>query len=282
MASKENFFQTSDGLWLYYEVTGQGSPIVLLPGFGEALTMWRHTVPVLAKDHQVICLDLRGHGRSMKVSGGNRQARMAQDVRELIDYLELDQVILAGHSLGGAVAATYANLQREHRLKGLILIDASLYAFSGEEWNHHKGRNFNIDGWYQRMMPYITDPVGYAEKSRASSPLKPEDADLLQESLLQLPPWIGIEYHLDTYFTDNMTPLQDRTIPVAVFVSHSAYHDAWESGHEAVRRMKRSPLALCYEFTESKNHLFPILEADKFNQCILDFEEKINQLNREQ
>ncbi len=278
MAGKDNFFQTSDGLWLYYEVTGEGDPILLLPGFGEASTMWYRTVPVLAKNHKVICLDLRGHGLSMKVAGNNRQVRMAQDIRELIDYLNLDQVLLIGHSLGGAVAATYAHTQKEYRLKGLILVDASLYAFSDADWNQHKGRNYNMEGWMRRMLPYITDPLGYAEKGRKNSPLSPEDADMMYESMLQIPPWVGIEYHLDTYFTDNMTPLANRTIPVATFVSHSAYHDAWESGHEAVKRMKRSPLACCYEFTECENHLFPILESAKFNQCILDFEEKINAL----
>ena len=82
MATTDNFFQTSDGLWLYYEVHGEGRPIVMLPGFGEALTMWHHNVPQLSENHKVVCLDLRGHGRSMKVAGGNRQVRMAQDVRE--------------------------------------------------------------------------------------------------------------------------------------------------------------------------------------------------------
>ena len=66
MATKDNFFQTSDGLWLYYEIHGCGKPILFLPGFGESLKMWRHSVPVLSRTHQVVCLDLRGHGRSMK------------------------------------------------------------------------------------------------------------------------------------------------------------------------------------------------------------------------
>lgn len=278
MATKNNFFQTSDGLWLYYESTGEGAPILLLPGFGESTTMWSKNVPALSDNHQVICLDLRGHGRSMKVAGGNRQIRMAQDVRELIDHLNLDNVLLIGHSLGGAVAATYAHTQNQYRLRGLMLADASLFAFSDEDWNHHKARCYNIDGWFERMMPYINDPVGYAAKARKNSPLEPQDADNQQESLLQIPPWIGIEYHLDTYFTDNMTPLTERTIPVATMVTHSSYHDAWESGHEAVRRMVKSPLALCYEFTQCGHHLFPILEADKFNACILDFEARIKQL----
>lgn len=281
MAAKDNFFQISDGIWLYYEVKGQGRPIMLLPGFGEASTMWKYTVPVLEKDHKVICVDPRGHGRSMKAAGGNRQIRMAQDLRELIDFLKLEDVLLIGHSLGGALAASYAETQKEHALRGMILADASLHAFSDEPWNQHKARNFNMDGWSNRMMPYITDPAAYAARQRANSPLKPEDAELLEESMLQIPPWVGVEYHLDTYFTDNMTPLTNRRIPVATFVTHSAYHDAWESGHEAVRRMIQSPLALCYEFTESQNHLFPILEADKFNECILDFEKRIDELSRE-
>ncbi len=278
MADKNNFFRTSDGVWLYYETSGKGRPLLFLPGFGESVTMWRHSVPVLEKQYQVICLDLRGHGRSMKVAGGNRQERMAQDIREFIDFLQLKDVLLIGHSLGGAVAASYARIYEEYGLRGMILADASLYAFSDEPWNHHKGRGFNIDGWYQRMMPYLTDPVGYAAKQRETSPLSSEDADLMQESMLQIPPWVGAEYHLDTYFTDNMTPLEERRIPVATFVSHSSYHDAWESGHEAVRRMIHSPLAVCYEFTECNHHLFPILEADKFNACILDFDRRIEKL----
>ena len=106
MATKDNFFQTSDGLWLYYEVTGEGRPIVLIPGFGEALTMWQYAVPVLSQRFQVVCLDPRGHGRSMKAAGNNRQKRMAQDIRELIDHLGLEDVLLVGHSLGGAIVAT--------------------------------------------------------------------------------------------------------------------------------------------------------------------------------
>ena len=106
MATKDNFFQTSDGLWLYYEVTGKGRPIILIPGFGEALTMWKYAVPVLSQRFQVVCLDPLGHGRSMKAAGNNRQKRMAQDIRELIDHLGLEDVLLVGHSLGGAIVAT--------------------------------------------------------------------------------------------------------------------------------------------------------------------------------
>lgn len=282
MATKDNFFQTSDGVWLYYEVTGEGRPILFLPGFGESVTMWRHSVPVLSQNHKVICLDLRGHGNSMMVCGSNTQERMAQDIRELIDFLELKDVLLIGHSLGGSVVASYAELQNQHALRGMILVDASLHPFGNAEWNHQKDRGYNIEYWYKRMGPYMYQPLEFAQAYKFSLPaaLEPEDAQLLYESLLKLPPWIGVEYQLGSYFTDNMTPLAKRTIPVATFVSYSDYYDFWDSGHEAVKRMTNSPLALCYEFTEAQHHLFPILEYQKFNSCILDFEEKIDSLNR--
>lgn len=280
MATKDNFFQTSDGLWLYYEISGEGRPVILIPGFGEALTMWKYTVPVLAQQFKVICLDPRGHGRSMKVAGNNRQIRMAQDIRELIDHLGLDDVLLIGHSLGGAQVATYAETQNQYHLRGMIMADATLFGFSDETWNEHRANHYNIDGWITRMTPYWTDPLAYSEKAKGNSPLSPEDAEMMFQASLQLPPFVGAEYHMDTYFTDNMTPLVNRTIPVATFVAHSGYHDAWESGHEAVRRMVNSPLALCYEF-ECGNHLFPILESDKFNQCILDFSARIDALKKQ-
>lgn len=277
MATKENFFQTSDGVWLYLEQSGEGKPIVMIPGFGEALTMWKYAVPVLSQRFKVVCIDPRGHGRSMKVAGNNRQVRMAQDIREVIDHLGLEDVLLVGHSLGGALVATYAETQKEHNLRGMILADATMFGFSDAPWNQHKANHYNIDNWITRMTPYWTNPEAYAAKARANSPLSSEDAEMMYQAALQIPPFVGLEYHLDTYFTDNMTPLANRTIPVATFVAHSAYHDAWESGHEAIKHLVNSPLKLCYEF-DCGNHLFPILEADKFNDCILDFSDRIDAL----
>lgn len=274
---KEFFFKTSDGLWLYFEKVGTGPVILLIPGFGEATTMWRNSVDVLAETHTVVSLDIRGHGRSMKVAGNNRQERMSRDIKELIDHLGLEDVLLVGHSLGGALVASYAELQSEHRLRGMALVDASLHAFSSEDWNDHKARDYNLDGWNKRMQSYLADPIAYAERRR-SLDISPKDADALVESMLQLPPFVGMEYHLDTYFTDNMTPLKNRTIPFATFVTRSAYHNAWKSGHEAVKRGVNSPLVECYEFTESNNHFFPIMEAEKFNNYLLDFSRRIEDL----
>ncbi len=278
MATKDNFFKTSDELYIYYEVHGEGKPIVFLPGFKMSTLFWRHSVEALKDKYKIVLMDLRGHGRSMKVAGNNKQKRAALDVKELIDHLGLSDVLLVGHSLGGATAATYANITNEYKLRGLVMVDATMHGFSDEEWNHHGGNHYNIDGWLKKHIPYMTD---FAGSSKIKNPkLSEEDAKNFETSSLQLPPWVGLEYHYDTYMTDNMTPMKDRTIPVATFVTHSNYHDAWESGHEAVKRAVNSPLAICYEYTESGMHAFPVIEKEKFNADLLDFDKKIEELKK--
>ena len=126
MATKENFFRTSDGLYLYFEDTGGVlRPLILIPGFSASTKIFHRSVPVLAEHYRVITMDPRGHGRSMKVAGNNRLDRMALDIKELIDHLKLENVILIGHSLGGSQVAHYAEKCQEYKLSGIILADAT-------------------------------------------------------------------------------------------------------------------------------------------------------------
>ena len=279
MATKENFFRTSDGLYLYFEDTGgDRRPLILIPGFACSTRTFHRNIPVLAEHYRVITMDPRGHGRSMKVAGNNRLDRMAQDIKELIDYLDLKNVILIGHSLGGSQVAHYAEKCGEYKLSGIILADASLYAFGEAEWNQHQANHYNIDGWLQRVGVYMNSPETYAENVYKNNTAMEEiDREIFRDSTRALPPFCGAEFHLDTYHTDNMTPLANRTIPVGIMVTRSGYHNAWESGHEAVKRLVHSPLPVLYEFFGG-NHMFPVLEAQRFNECILDFAAQVDRL----
>jgi pimeloyl-ACP methyl ester carboxylesterase len=68
-ARAENF--DSNDVKIYYVTQGAGEPIVLIHGFAASAEMWNPVVPELAKDHQVIAFDVRGHGK------GNRRRRRA-------------------------------------------------------------------------------------------------------------------------------------------------------------------------------------------------------------
>lgn len=97
---------------------GEGEPLVLLHGFGGDMNNWLFSIPALAERHTVYALDLPGHGGSSKAVGDPSVAGLAAAVEQFLDSQGLERAHLAGHSLGGAVAASVA----PERLASLTLI----------------------------------------------------------------------------------------------------------------------------------------------------------------
>lgn len=107
-----------------YEETGKGIFLVLLHGLGLNHTTWLPVAEVCSHAARVIMPDLRGHGSSFAPEGVYPMETMANDVKFLIDRLELDEIILGGHSMGGYVSLAFAEMFPE-RVKGLILISTN-------------------------------------------------------------------------------------------------------------------------------------------------------------
>lgn len=99
---------TADGVELAYEVTGDGPPMALVHGITESHYSWDPLVGVLAKDHRVIAIDLRGHGESLPGPSYDL-ASMASDLREVLVAENASDALLIGHSLGGTVVTAYAS-----------------------------------------------------------------------------------------------------------------------------------------------------------------------------
>lgn len=116
-----------DGVPIACETHGAGSPaIVLVHGGMCNRTDWEKSVPILAAAHQVVTLDLAGHGES----GTGRQEwtvpNWARDVQAVVEALDLKKVVLAGHSLGSAVVVEAARLMPE-RVAGVVAVDGFVY-----------------------------------------------------------------------------------------------------------------------------------------------------------
>lgn len=101
----DDVFRNGD-IDIAYSIGGNGPPLLLLHGFPQTRAMWAHVAPVLAKDHTVICADLRGYGASSKPpSVADYSFRnMAADQLALMKHLGFDTFELAGHDRGGRTA----------------------------------------------------------------------------------------------------------------------------------------------------------------------------------
>lgn len=108
---------------LHTEITGQGQAIVLIHGLFGSYENLGVIARALAGQWQVVNLDMRNHGRSDRHDSMS-YALMAEDVKDTLDHLGLDQVILLGHSMGGKIAMEFA-LRYPDRVNKLILADIS-------------------------------------------------------------------------------------------------------------------------------------------------------------
>jgi 3-oxoadipate enol-lactonase len=93
---------------LYYEVHGDGTPVVLIPGLGADTRLFFNVVPLLATVHQVIVVDPRGGGQSDKPTGQYSIEQMADDVAGLFGTLGIASADVVGYSMGGKIALQLA------------------------------------------------------------------------------------------------------------------------------------------------------------------------------
>ena len=114
-----------EGMQVHYRDEGTGPPLVLLHGTFSSLHTWDGWVAHLAAHRRVIRLDLPGFGLTGPAPDRDYRAeRLARVLAGLLDRLEIDRADLAGSSLGGRVALTFA-LAHPDRVRKLILLDAS-------------------------------------------------------------------------------------------------------------------------------------------------------------
>ncbi len=112
------------GVKIHYLLAGSGSPVVLIHGlYSSAETNWKlpGTLAELAKNHQVIALDLPGHGKSDKPEGDEAYGtQLVEDVVLLLDHLEIKQAHVVGYSLGGMVTMKLIVEHPERVLSGTL------------------------------------------------------------------------------------------------------------------------------------------------------------------
>jgi pimeloyl-ACP methyl ester carboxylesterase len=143
-----------NGLELYYELHGEGEPLILLHGGLGATKMFGDVLPLLAESHQVIAVDLQAHGGTADIDRPLSFEAMADDIAALIKHLELEQAAVMGYSNGGSVALRTA-IQHPKLVRKLIVVSAP----------------FKRDGWYPEVQAGMAQMSAELAESMKPTPM---------------------------------------------------------------------------------------------------------------
>lgn len=146
-------YLTRDGVRLYYEVHGEGLPVLLTHGYAATNAMWRDQIAALADRYQVIVWDLRGHGESDAPDDPALYsvAHAVDDIAAVLDACGQDAAVIGGLSLGGYLSLAF-QLAHPQRVRALVLCDTGpgfkqdAPRASWNAWAEKRALRFERDG----------------------------------------------------------------------------------------------------------------------------------------
>ncbi len=141
-------------LALYYEIHGNGEPLILLHGGFGSIEGWGEVLGTLAKSRRVIAVDLQGHGRTADINRPLRYELMADDIAALIKYLHFEKADIMGYSLGGGVALR-TGIQYPEVVNKLVLVSTP----------------FSSAGWYPEVLAAMRQMGPEAAEGMKQSPM---------------------------------------------------------------------------------------------------------------
>ncbi|MDH6251189.1 pimeloyl-ACP methyl ester carboxylesterase [Chryseobacterium sp. H1D6B] len=154
---------------LNFKRKGDGKEtLVLLHGFMENLSIWNDMEPHLSENFSLLKIDLPGHGQSESLSEVHTMELMAEEVKKVLDDLNLEKVHLLGHSMGGYTSLAFAEKYPES-LKSLTLFFSTYFADDDEKKQ-------------QRIKSYRLIKEAFPNYARAGIPnlFNPNERDILE------------------------------------------------------------------------------------------------------
>lgn len=154
-----------DGEKIHFKTTGDGPPILMLHGWTASHQEWSPFVEQLSHQHRVIRWDARGHGgHHLTRNTPPTVLRMARDLRNLLDHLDLHEVVAVGHSMGALTLWQYIQDYGCDHLAKICFIDQSPKLLTDVEWSNGIYGDFDA----RRSAEFLTD----LEQNFAESVLK--------------------------------------------------------------------------------------------------------------
>ena len=242
-----------DGVSIAYTMTGQGSPaLVFIHGWMCDQTFWSAQVEEFSQSNTVVTIDLPGHGLSGMDRDGWPLMAFGGDVQAVVEELDLANVILVGHSMGGAVVLEAARLMPE-RTRGVIAVDSL----------HDADAKYDPDQFNGVLAAYEQDFAATCLQFTSSMFLESADPDLVERvtsDMCDHSPEISIPL-LRAFFSYEMGPalaaveVPVRYVNAPTYPTNAEVNRTFQPDFDGV-------------IMEGVGHFLMMEEPEKFNQLL--------------
>lgn len=271
-------FELSDGARLAYLDRGSGEVVVLLAGWSQSVAQYKHQLGPFSRDHRVLAVDWRGHGRSSKPSDGYRLVRLAADLREFIRGLHLTDVTLIAHSTGAAAVWSYLDSYGTEGVKRLVFIDKGASETARPDWDAREAdlRGASIAAlqdlatFYTNVLRSISLPDAVELIRRLFTPsYPPEELEWAARENLLLPRPHAAALLWDAALTDLTDVFVRIDVPALVIGGELSLYSA-ESQRWIASKLPQGRVEI-FGADEGGSHFMFMENPRRFNEVVLEF-----------
>jgi non-heme chloroperoxidase len=258
---------TNDGIRLHYEDAGEGTPVLLVPGWSMSGRWWIRQSMVLARDYRVITLDPRAQGGSENTQRGHRISRHAGDLHDVVEALDLHNLTIVGWSMACSSILSYWDIFRPSQVAKLALccFTPTLLPRPGWKWGFDgdASRFISDVGMNHRQVTTDLIPAFFHDQSVLTS----DELSWMVESTLETPAYAAEGVLWEQFHQDWRDVLPTINVP-ALFVA--GRHDpqaAWQAVEYAANAAQNGR----FEIFERSAHVPFYEESERFNRVLMDF-----------
>jgi len=271
-----------NGARLYYEVHGEGFPVIFTHGLGGDGSMWVFQVPEFREKYKVVVWDVRGHGRSETTENGYTIDQFVEDLRALMDHLGIEKAHIAGLSMGGWISWRFA-LAYPGLTRSLVLSDsAGLPHKQPPEQREQQRQMFEASA-------HVAEKHGRAQLADATIPLmfaedfirnRPDIINMVKEKIVN-DPGVGYARTVRGIFLDFMrNPPENShellariTAPTLIIAGDKDILTPLPTQEALLEGIKGSRL----EVISGSGHVPPMEKPERWNRLVLDFYRELEQ-----
>lgn len=256
---------------------GSGPVILMIPGWSQTAEQFKYQLAGLSDRYRVIAVDMRGHGASDKPDHGYKISRLAKDVHDLIQAMDLQDVNILGHSMGSSVIWNYYDLYGPERLAKVLLIDQMPMITSNPAWSEEElanaGSIFTPQSLYETINALagpdgVETTKGFVGAMVTKNIAEDEKAWIIERNLTM--PRQQAATLLYNHSTQDWRDLIPRIDAPTLVVGGRVSVVPWRSQQWVAEQVKGARLEI-FEEAEGGNHFMFIEGHDKFNDIVADF-----------